>query len=71
MHRPDPVLDEIRRIRDERAARHHYDFRSMIREIRALPIDPDVSYVSLPPRKPRWVRVQKASAPYTPEPDSE
>jgi hypothetical protein len=62
-HRPDPIIDEIRRIRDEHAAEHGYDIWSIFREIQERQKASGREYVTLPPRKPKWVPVRDDSPP--------
>jgi len=59
---PDPIIDEIRRFRDEFAARHNHDIRSMVREIQEHQKASGRKFVTLPPRKPKWVRAPDADS---------
>ncbi len=71
MNRPDPIIDEIRRIRDEHAAEHGYDIWRIVRDYQRRQRESGLEYVTLPPRKPTWAPVRETRAPYTQESDSE
>ncbi len=71
MQRPDPIIDEIRRIRDEYAASFDYDLKRIVRDLQERQKASGREYVTLPPRKPKWVPVREPSTPSTPESDSE
>ena len=58
-HRPDPIIDEIRRIRDEHAAALGYDIWSIFREIQERQKESGRTYVTLPPRKPTSLPVRE------------
>ncbi len=50
--RPDPIITEVRAIRDEYAARFDYDVGRMLRNLRARQEASDRKYVCLPARGP-------------------
>jgi len=47
----DSVLEELWRIKDERAARYGYDVRAMMRDIRKSQQEEGRKVVNLPPRR--------------------
>jgi len=46
----DPIVEEVRRIRDQFAARHDYDLDAIVRAPKKASEDSGRSVVSLPPR---------------------
>jgi hypothetical protein len=48
----DPLVDEVRRIRSELAARCHNDIRELGKFLMELPRDKNRRYVSFPPKRP-------------------
>jgi hypothetical protein len=48
---PDPVLSEIRRVRDRLAEEHHYDVASFFRALRAHQAASGRQAVTYPPRR--------------------
>ena len=57
---PDPVVAEIREIRDRLAARLGYDLRAIVQDARERDAAGDRRVVRLPPRRP--VRSPEAAA---------
>ncbi len=53
MASPDPIIDEIHRFREERAARFNYDLKRIVEDInrQAEELHPTGPVVSLPPGK--------------------
>ena len=51
---PDPIITEVRAIRDEYAARFNYDVGEMFRDIRARQEASDREYVCFPARHKKW-----------------
>ena len=49
----DPVVEEIDRIREDLAARHHYDLASIVRELRKQQEQSGREFITSPPRPPR------------------
>jgi hypothetical protein len=47
----DPIVAEVRRIREEHAARFGHDLRAIVRDIQARELASGRTYVSLPPRR--------------------
>ena len=47
----DPIIDELRAVRDEHAARFSYDVEAIFRDIRAQQEASGREYVRLPPRR--------------------
>ena len=47
----DAVIDELRAVREEHAARHGYDIKAIFREIRAKERASGRDYVRYPPRR--------------------
>jgi hypothetical protein len=52
MMEPDPVVTEIREIREHRAARFGYDIRAIVNDARERDAVGDREVVRLPPRRP-------------------
>jgi len=50
MERPDPIIDEIHRIREEHAARFNYDLKKIVEDIQreAKKIAPNAKRISSP-----------------------
>lgn len=49
-HPIDPIISEVRAVRDEHAARFDYDVAAIFRDIRAMQETSDREYVRLPAR---------------------
>ena len=47
----DPIIDELRAVRDEHAARFNYDVEAIFRDIEAQQEASGREYVRLPPRR--------------------
>ena len=47
----DPIVEEVRRIKDEHAARFKYDLDLIAKDIKAQERAGDRTYISLPPRR--------------------
>jgi len=47
----DPIVEEIRRIRQEHAARFNYDLRAIVEDLRKRQHEGGYRVVSLPPRR--------------------
>ena len=47
----DPIIDELRAVRDEHAARFNYDVEAIFRDIQAQQDASGREYVRLPPRR--------------------
>jgi hypothetical protein len=47
----DPIVDEVRRVRDEHAARFNYDLDAIFRDIKQQEKQSGRKFVSFPPRK--------------------
>jgi hypothetical protein len=54
---PDPIVEQIKRIREEYAARFNYDLEAIARDVRSRQEDDNRQVVRRPPRRP-----QKAAA---------
>ena len=52
----DPIVEEIRRIRDEHARRFNYDLRAIVADLREQEQKHPERLVSLPPKPPRRKR---------------
>lgn len=48
----DPIIDELRAVREEHAARFNYDVEEIFRDIQAQQEASGREYVRLPPRRP-------------------
>ena len=47
----DPIVEEVRRIRDEHAARFKYDLDLIVKHIKEQEQPSGRTYISLPPRR--------------------
>ena len=56
----DPIIDELRAVRDEHAARCGYDVETIFRDIRARQEASERDYVRYPPRRTVSARVDRA-----------
>jgi hypothetical protein len=59
----DPIVEEIRRIRDEYARRFNYDLDAMFRDIEQKQLQSGRTYVSFPPNRPDPRRKGPVAAP--------
>lgn len=57
----DPIVEEIRRIRQEHAKRFHYDLRAIVADLRKQEQQHPERLVSFPPKSPRKKRSARAS----------
>ena len=48
---PDPIVEEIKRIREEYAARFNYDLEAIVRDVQRRQEDGNYQVVSRPPRR--------------------
>jgi hypothetical protein len=48
----DPIVDEVRNVRDAHARRFHYDLDAIFRDIKEREKKSGRTFVSFPPRKP-------------------
>lgn len=48
----DPIVDEVRKIRDEHAARFGYDLKRIFADLREQERKSDRQYVTRPPKRP-------------------
>ena len=48
----DPIVDEVRRIRDEHAAMFNYDLDAIFQDIKAQEKQSGLKFVTYPPRRP-------------------
>ena len=46
----DPIIAEIRAVREARAARFNYDVRAMFEDLRAMKTTSGREYITLPPK---------------------
>ena len=46
----DPIVDEVRAIRDELAKRHNYDIDAIVRALQQASVDEGRQLVSFPPK---------------------
>ncbi|HZV05825.1 MAG TPA: hypothetical protein VE999_12150 [Gemmataceae bacterium] len=58
----DPVVAEIREIRERRAARFGYDIRAIVKDAQARDAVGDRKVVRLPPRRPLRISPKVAEA---------
>ena len=49
--RPDPIIAEVRAVREAHAARFNYDVKAIFEDIRAKQEVSERNYVSYPPRR--------------------
>lgn len=54
--RPDPIVEEVRKARDEYAKRFNYDLDEICRDLREKQRRGKRSVISLPPKRPRKMR---------------
>jgi hypothetical protein len=59
----DPIVEEVRRIRDEYARKFNYDLDAMFRDIEQKQAQSGRTYVSFPPKRPTASIVGRASVP--------
>ena len=49
----DPIVDEVRRVRDAHAAKYNYDLRAIFRDLKAKEAASGRKYLRYEPRRPR------------------
>ncbi len=50
---PDPIVEEVRKIRDEYAKRFNYDLDAICRDLQEKQRQGEKRVISLPPKRPR------------------
>ena len=55
----DPIVEEIRKVRDEHAAKFNYDLDAIIADVREQQRKSGRKVVSLPPKRPSLTVVRK------------
>ncbi len=55
----DEVVEEVRKIRDEYAAKFNYDIDAIYKDIKRLEAESGREFVTFPPRKPMTSRAKK------------
>jgi hypothetical protein len=58
---PDPIVEEIKRIREEYAARFNYDLEAIVRDVQRRQEDGEHKVVRRPPRRPSEVAAPQKS----------
>jgi len=53
----DPIVEEVRRIREAHAARFNYDLEAICRDLRKREQESGHEVVSFPPRRPSAARI--------------
>ncbi|TDI41800.1 MAG: hypothetical protein E2P02_14185 [Acidobacteria bacterium] len=53
----DPIVNEVRRVRDEHASRHGYDLRAIYKALKEREESSGREHVSYPSRKPEPVAI--------------
>jgi hypothetical protein len=48
----DPIVEEVRRVREAHAARFNYDLDAIVRDLREQQKNSGRTYITLPPRRP-------------------
>jgi hypothetical protein len=56
----DPIVDEVRKVRDEHAKKFNYDLKAIVADLRKQQKASGREYVTLPPRKPLVLPMAKA-----------
>ena len=62
----DPIVDEVRRIRDEHAAMFNYDLDAIFRDIKAQEKQSGLKFVTYPPRRPETNRARQTAGSVVP-----
>jgi len=57
----DPIVEEVRRIRQEHAERFNYDLRAIVDDLRKQQEQSGRKYVRFEPRRPSGAKTRKAS----------
>ena len=60
---PDPIVEEIKRFREEYAARFNYDLEAIARDVRSRQEDGDYQVVRRSPRPPQQAAASRKSNP--------
>ena len=56
----DPIVEEVRRIRQEHAKQFHYDLRAIVDDIRKHQEQTGRKYVRFEPRRPSGAKTRRA-----------
>ena len=56
----DEIVEEVRKVRDEYAARFDYDLEAIYNDIKEQEKQSRRKFVSLPPKKPELIPIEKA-----------
>lgn len=56
----DEIVEEVRKVRDEYAAKFNYDIDAIYKDIKRLEAESGRKFVTLPPRKPVTNRSKKS-----------
>jgi hypothetical protein len=59
----DPIVDEVRRIRDEYARQFNYDLDAICADLQRRQEQPGKTIVSFPPKRPRRTKAAAEEAP--------
>lgn len=62
----DPIVDEVRRVRDAHAAEFHYDLDAIFQDIKEQEKKSGLHYVSYPPRRTDPMQVISQTVPAIP-----
>lgn len=55
----DPIVDEVRQVRDEYSKKFEYDLDSICRDLQKKQERPGKQIVSFPPKRPRVTTIKK------------
>ncbi len=58
--RPDPIVDEIHRVREKLAEQHGFDMRAIVRDLRERQVQSGRRYETFPPKHPSFGSEGKA-----------
>ena len=58
--RPDPIVDEIHRVREKLAEQHDFDIRAIVRDIRQKQAKSGRKYETFPSKRPSLASDSKA-----------
>lgn len=59
----DPIVEEVRRFRQEYAAQFNHNLRAICNDLRKRQMDSGREAVTLPPKRPRQFTAESQSAP--------
>jgi hypothetical protein len=61
----DPIVEEVRKYREEHAAKFNYDIEAIVRDIKKREKESGRTYISPPPRQEKESNIERNASEYT------